>query len=417
MRAALLTVGDELLVGQVVDTNAAFLGDALTSLGFDLIAADTVGDDEPRLVAALGRLLGEAQVVVVTGGLGPTHDDVTKSAICRFVGVDLVSDADALANIRARVARRGRTATAVQEAMALVPRGARVLQNANGSAPGTWLDRPDGRVLISLPGVPHEMRGLVADHLVPMLTGRAGRFIGRRTLITTGIGESDLAERFGPTDTFLGPTDKLAFLPAITGVRLRITATDTDAESVAARLDRIEAHLRDAAGAFIHGDGDEPLEVTVGRLLTERGLTLSVAESCTGGWVAHRLSRVPGASDYLVAGLVTYADRTKVQLLGIPAVRIDEHGAVSPEIAVAMAEGVRRELATDLGLSTTGIAGPGGGTDEKPVGLVHLALADAAGTVTVELQLTDDRTRNQDRATEAALDLVRRRLLGLETAR
>lgn len=415
MKACILTIGDELLIGQVVNTNAAWLGEQLTLRGVEVSAAVTVGDDESAIVAALDRAFADAELVVTTGGLGPTHDDVTKLAVARYFGRDLRFDEAVLERIRERFARRGVPMPESNRTQAMLPEGFEVLPNPAGTAPGLWhADVVDGRkrLLAVLQGVPHEMKTLFQQSVLPRLAEYKDLLvIAHRTLLTAGIGESNLAERLGDLSAFLGPMLRLAYLPGGTGVRLRLTAFGEDRADVEARLDALEAHLRDRAGRYVYGTNDDTLEGVVGAMLAGRGLRLAVAESCTGGHVADRLTNVSGSSAYVVGGVLAYSNRVKVDVLGVDPGVLDREGAVSEAVARQMARGVRERLGADIGLSTTGVAGPTGGSPEKPVGTVWIGYADAEGDFALLRRFVDDRILNKELSATAALDLVRRRLL------
>lgn len=413
MRAEIISIGDELLIGQVINTNQAFIAEQLNSVGISVYRMTTVGDDEQAILASLQRATAEAEVVTVTGGLGPTHDDITRTAVCKFMNTDLVVDHQALENIAQLLARRGYSLTPLNEDQARVPRGCTVIQNHLGTAPGYFFDR-NGKYLIVMPGVPFEMKAMMENFVIPYFQNKgSGLVIRHRTLKTTGIPESYLAERIGGVKELLGHQSgiTLAYLPSPLGVRLRITAKGTSSDEVQMKITAIEEKLRSKAGKYIYGADDEELEHVVGRLLTERKLKIAVAESCTGGLIADRMTDVPGSSNYFERGLITYSNESKVSELGVPTELIQQHGAVSREVAEAMASGVRVLSAVDIGLSTTGIAGPTGGSPEKPVGLVWIGYSDKQETFALKLNFGDQRRRVKERAAQAALELVRRRLL------
>ncbi len=416
MTGRLLTIGDEILVGQVVDTNAAWLGELMTGLGIRVDRADTVGDDRAAIVERLREGLRTAGVVVVTGGLGPTHDDVTKSAVMELFGVGSRFDEAVFEHVRARFERRGLAMAPSNRSQAEIPEGFEALPNPVGTAPGLWrgADGTHG-ILVVLPGVPHEMKTIAVGSLVPRLSSIEGRAaIVQRTLLTTGIGESALQERIRPVDHLLTDDVSLAYLPSIHGVRLRLTGRGPDPESATARLEALAGHVLQRAGRWVYGEGEDSLEGVVGRLLLDRAATVAVAESCTGGLVTHRLTNVPGASGWVKGSVVAYHNDVKRDGLGVPESVLDAHGAVSRETAVAMATGARHAVGADFGLATTGIMGPGGGTPDKPVGTVWIAVAlpDGANRA-VMLRLGTDRIRNKERAATGAIDLLRRALTGL----
>ena len=414
MKAALLTVGDELLIGQVVNTNASWLGEQLSLAGVEVIRSVTLPDDEAALGAALCQATEEVDLVIVTGGLGPTHDDVTREAVAAHAGVELQLDQTVLDSIRYRFARRGREMPERNTLQALVPQGFEVLPNPVGTAPGLWRSRfESGRrsILAVLPGVPHEMRYLTQHEILPRIVGEAGpRVIRHRTLLTAGIGESHLQELIGDVSGFLTSETRLAYLPGPGGVRLRLSVIGDDVDSVERALSRFEAHLRERIDRFIYGTNGDSMEAVVGRMLMERHMRLAVAESCTGGTLLHRVTNVAGASNYLVGGVVAYGNQVKTEILGVSAELLAREGAVSEAVARQMAIGVRRLLRADIGVSATGIAGPSGGTSEKPVGTVWMACADECGEDAMLMQFSYDRELNKELASTAALDMVRKRL-------
>ena len=416
MQATVLTIGDELLIGQVRDTNAAWLGEQLTLAGAVLRRMATVGDDEQALQSELRRSLSESDLVVATGGLGPTRDDKTRRAVADLFGAELVLREDILDEIRARFARRGRAMPESNRSQAMIPAGFEALPNLAGTAPGLWREirrgEAAGSMLALLPGVPHEMQRLFTEEVLPRVRRRGGlQVIAHRTLRTAGIGESALQEAAGDLSGMLSETLRLAWLPGLGGVRLRITAFGDQRDEAEERVAELEARLRERVGHYIYGANDETLEEVVGQMLRERGLTVAVAESCTGGYVAHTLTNVPGSSDWMAGGVVAYANRAKVDALGVSPGAFRRHGAVSENVAAQMADGVRRRLGADLGLSTTGVAGPSGGTPEKPVGTVWIGYADTGGASARRLQLAQDRLLNKRLAAAALLDHVRKKLL------
>ncbi|MEO0858856.1 MAG: competence/damage-inducible protein A [Bacteroidota bacterium] len=423
MTVTLLTVGDELLIGQVTNTNAAWLGDQLSLAGFDVRRHVTVGDSVVDITRALDEGFAAGTLVVVTGGLGPTHDDVTKKVVADYFGKDMHADEALEAQIAARYEERGRPVPPSTKLMALVPDDFEQLANPIGTAAGLWYaDEHQGRarIVAVMPGVPYEMEAITKTALLPRLReAHDGLVILHRTLLTVGYGETMLAERLGAEAGDLAPYLNedhlgLAYLPGSGGVRLRLTATGDDRAEAQARLDRFAAFVHDRLGDAIYGEGDDTLEAIVGAMLKERGLTVAVAESCTGGRVMEQLVRVSGASAYLKGGIVAYCNEVKRDLLGVNADDLSEHGAVSEPVVKQMAEGARARLGTDVALATSGIAGPTGGTPGKPVGTLWLAYADEADTYAVRLTLTKNRALNLRLSTMAALNLLRRQLLRRE---
>lgn len=420
MTAILLTVGDELLVGQIVNTNVAWIGEQLSAVGVSVRRAVTVSDEPNEIRSALRQSLADADVVIATGGLGPTHDDVTKKAVADELGRPLRLDEAVLDDLRQKYAARNRPMAERNRVQAEVPEGFTVLRNPVGTAPGLWFEDEEGgrrRALAILPGVPREMKVLMQEEVLPRVVDLNGEAdVVQKTLLTVGRGEADLADSLGDLGAWLSPELRLAFLPSSGVVKLRITALGTDRADAEARLAAFEAYVRERAGGLIFGEGDDTLEAAVGRMLRERGLTLAVAESCTGGLLADRLTNVPGASDYFRGGAVVYGNEMKVNLLGVDDAVLRADGAVSERVARQLAEGARLRLGADLAVATTGIAGPGGGTPEKPVGTIWLGYADARGTHAVRLHLVTDRLLNKRLSATAALNLVRRQLLRLDAA-
>lgn len=417
--AAVITIGDEILIGQVTNTNAAFIGQKLSEIGLEVQRNVVVGDDYDEIMNAFKEYFRNYDAVLVTGGLGPTHDDITKKVVADFFGAKLVMDNSVLENVRDRLSKRNIPLRKVNEEQALVPEGCEVLMNHWGTAPGMLFEK-DESLFVVMPGVPHEMLNLLTEYVIPRFRAKGvGQAIRHRVLKTTGIAESSLYDlllqkdggQVGSMDDLLGTRAKLAFLPSQFGVRLRITVKASTAEEANEIADEVESKIRNKAEKYIYSSGEVDLEETVGKLLDEKHLTISVAESCTGGLISNRLTNISGSSNYFERGVVTYSNRSKIELLHVPESVLASHGAVSEEVAVAMAEGVRSISKSDIGISTTGIAGPTGGTPEKPVGLVYIGLADVKGTVVKRLMFPDERLRFKDRASQAALELVRKRIL------
>ncbi|MFH1942817.1 MAG: competence/damage-inducible protein A [bacterium] len=410
MRIEIVSVGDELLTGATVNSNAAIIAERLTQLGHEVRWISTVGDDEEALIEAFEHAFGRARIVVVTGGLGPTHDDITKNAVSRYFHSRIVFNAGVFADVEDRLKQWGRGMSDVNREQAMVPEKAEVLANDIGTAPGLFFRKKD-RFFFILPGVPREMTEMLEKTVVPRLAAMGGDLIVRsRFLRTFGIPESDLYERIQEFPKRFSDI-RLAFLPQVSGVALRLTVSGVSDEACMKMLLQGEAMIRERAGSFIYGEGDVSLEEVVADLLLKRKLTVAVAESCTGGLVSHKLTNVPGSSTYFNRGIVAYSNEAKIEILGVPEKKIRNHGAVSPETAMAMAEGVRMISRTNIGVSTTGIAGPSGGTPEKPVGLVFIGYADDHCTLFEKHLFTRDRRWNKARSALTALDLMRRTLL------
>ncbi|MGB2957486.1 MAG: competence/damage-inducible protein A [Bacteroidota bacterium] len=412
MTAEIITIGDELLIGQVINTNQAFIAGELSKIGIGTERMTTVRDGHEEILEALQESWTRSDLVVTTGGLGPTHDDVTKRALSAFFKTQMVSDPRVREQIASLLKARQMEWTASAEEQTMVPQSATLFLNPVGTAPGLAMEREE-KVAIVLPGVPYEMREIMVRSVLPFLSERApGNRIIHRTLRTTGIPESLLARKVGPLDEHLAGAG-LAFLPSPRGVRLRISVQHPNAAEAEERARSIETYLRSRIGKYIYGTEEEELEQVVGRLLGERGLTIATAESCTGGMIADRITHISGSSAYFERGVVAYSNASKTDLLGVPEQMIAAHGAVSKEVARSMATGIRDAAGTDIGLSTTGIAGPTGGTIEKPVGLVWIGCSDSTGNVALSFRFGDARYRVKERASQAALEIVRRRILNI----
>ena len=414
MRCEIVGVGTELLLGQIVNTNAAWIGQRLADVGWDCLRHTTVGDNEARIAEVLLEALGRADGVIVTGGLGPTQDDVTREAVAAVAGVPLVRRPVLEDWLRERFARMGTRMAEMNLRQADVPEGARYIDNPRGSAPGLIVE-VGGKPLYAVPGVPREMEGMLERVVLPDLAARAGegRAIVSRVLRTAGVGESRLAERLTPLwEAAGGGQVTLAYLASAGEVRVRLTAVGATREEALAEIAPVEAKIREELGEIVYGVDDETLEAAVGRLLGERNGTLATAESLTGGLLGGRVTAVAGSSAYYLGGVVAYATEAKAALLGVDRDLLATQGPVSEPAAAAMAEGARRAFGADLGLATTGVAGPTE-QDGRPVGTLCLGVADAAGTATATMRAPGDRAQVRAWAATVALDLLRRRLEGL----
>lgn len=417
MHIELLTIGNELLLGQTVDTNAAELARVLAAAGIRVTHRSTVGDDAEAITREVRDALARTGAVVTTGGLGPTSDDITKAAVAGVFGVPLEFSDEVWGHVLERYRHFGRTPAESNRSQAEVPHGAIVLRNRWGTAPGLWLDAPmpggGGGLVVMLPGVPLEMRNLLQHELLPRLRSRAdGTVVRSRVLRTTGVAESTLAEAVGPIEPEIAPLT-LAYLPGVDGVDLRLTAWNLSADDADAKLESAVRQLRQRIRGVIYGEDDVDLAGAVLDAARTRGLTLAVAESCTGGLVGARITAVPGASDAFLGGVVAYANKLKESALGVSRAMIESEGAVSGPVARAMAEGVRRDFGADIAVSVTGIAGPSGGTDEKPVGTVWFATAAADGTRSVKMIFGGSRADVRARAAQGALRLLLERMGGV----
>ncbi len=416
MKAAFLAIGDEIVGGLTTDTNSGFLAGELRAVGVEPAAGFAVPDDEAAIVQALERALEDAEIVVCTGGLGPTADDLTTACVARLAGRELVLHEASLARVEEIFRMRGLgEMPANNRKQALIPAGAAIVPNPMGTAPGFVCPVVRGgrtRHVVCLPGVPREMRRMARETVVPWAASlQPETRFASRTFSTFGLTESRLDEVLAGV---AGAEEaRLAFRAAFPRIQARLTVQGAPGEDLEARLDALEARVRERLGVHLYAVGDQGMEETVGKLLRARGLTLAVAESCTGGLIGHRVTDVPGSSDYFLLGVATYSNGAKERVIGVRAETLAAHGAVSTQAAEEMAAGVRRLAGADLGLSTTGIAGPGGGTEEKPVGTVCVGLAWEGGAWSKRYQLGDrGREWIKGMTAQIALDRVRRWLLG-----
>lgn len=404
--AIIISIGNELLNGKTINTNAAYIAGNLSRLSIVTEETLTIRDDAHRIAVSLKNSLARASLVFMTGGLGPTHDDITKKAIADLLNMPLEMHLPTLRRIEQRFAQRGRTMPEISRQQALVPAGAAVIDNPAGSAPGLHF-QPEGADLFVLPGVPREMRALMETILPYLLERGLGKPLNDHTFRTTGIGEATLFEKCRPLFEKYADLE-IASLPGITGVDLRLALPGGTGDQKA--LAEFRAGFYKLAGEFIYSEGDESLESVVGQLLKAQQKTLTVAESCSGGLLQHRITDVPGSSAYFHGGIIAYSNAIKKNLLGVRQETLENNGAVSEAVAGEMAAGAQQRFAADYALSITGIAGPDGGSDSKPVGLVYIGLATPAGVTVRSFRFGTDRQANKLRSTQAALDLLRRAL-------
>lgn len=407
MKATIITIGDEILIGQIVDTNSVSIARHLNAAGIVVLAKESIGDDREQIVTTLRRAMSTSEVVIVTGGLGPTKDDITKKTLAQMFGSPMHIDQRVSKHVRQMLESRGIEFNELNRAQALVPECCTVLFNTHGTAPGMWFES-DGHVVASLPGVPFEMEHLMQDEVMPRLKARFSlQQIVHRTLITAGLPESMLAKAIEAWENDLPPYLKLAYLPNPGTVRLRLSAYEVESESVSKEIEaRFEA-LRTIIPRYIVGYETATVQELIHQTLTERGQTLAVAESCTGGAIAARFTAMPGASAYFQCGVVAYSNDSKHTLLGVDPDVIARYGAVSEQVVRQMAGGARRVAHSDYAIATTGIAGPTGGSDEKPVGTVWIAVAGPSGTEAVLKQCGTDRGQIIERASAFAISLLR----------
>jgi nicotinamide-nucleotide amidase len=413
MIAEIITIGDELLIGQIINTNQAYIAEKLNSVGIYCERMTTVGDSAEVITDAFTAAFNRVDVVCVTGGLGPTHDDITKRMVCEFFNTSLIMNDEVLDHIKTLAQKRNIAMIQMNIDQALVPRNSTIIPNFFGTAPGMMFER-NNKYFFVLPGVPFEMKGMIDSWIIPFLEKKNIETVVRhKTLKTTGIGESMLAHEIGDVTEVIGTdgTTTLAFLPNPLGTKLRITVKEKSIESAQAKIIRAEQFLRSKIGKYIYSDDEKDLEDVIGGLLKEKKLKLTTAESCTGGLIANRITNVSGSSEYFLGGFVVYSNQLKMEELDVPAKLIADFGAVSKEVAEAMANGSRITTKADIALSATGIAGPTGGTPEKPVGLCWIGYSDTESTFAMKFNFGDNRTRFKERASQAALEMLRRKLL------
>ena len=412
--AEIITIGDELLIGQVIDTNSAWMGQKLNSIGVKVKQITSVSDDAEHIIAALTEARKRADLIFITGGLGPTKDDITKITLCRYFNTSLRFDEKSFEVITEIFKARGRGVTDTNRKQAEVPSNCEVLLNKWGTAPGMWFD-DEGKVFVSMPGVPYEMKGIMENEVLPRLINRFKLPpIQHRTILTQGIGESNLSDLISSWEDKLPPYMKLAYLPSPGMVRLRISANGTNESALRSEMESEVKKLISIAGEYIYGFEEEKLESIIGELLRQQGKTLSTAESCTGGYIAHKITTIPGSSDYYIGSVIAYANRIKEKFLDVDPNIFEVHGAVSEQAVKAMAAHVKEKFGTDYSIACSGIAGPGGGTEEKPVGTVWLALATPEQVITRKFLLGRVRERVIMEASQNALNLLRKALVGIK---
>ncbi len=414
MKAFLITIGDEILSGITVNTNAANISRKLESINIQVKGGAVIGDDESQIKETFGSAWDTADITIVTGGLGPTHDDLTRKCIIDFFECGLIMNENVLTDIQELFNRRGRKVTKLNEDQAFVPEIAEIIRNKKGTAPGSWISKDD-KIFISLPGVPYEMETMMDDFVIPKLeelNSGEGEIKLTKSLMTTGIPESYLYERLGNISEILNGA-QLAFLPNQFGVKMQIKVFHTEKEEAINKLSEIEQKIRSLVGRYIYGQDDISLEEVVAKLLTDRGLKIAVAESCTGGLISNRLTNISGSSGYFERGFITYSNAAKVEELKVDEDMLHKFGSVSLQIARQMAEGVKAVSLADIGLAVTGIMGPTGASENKPVGLVYIGICDDKVCTAKEFRFGDDRLLNKDRTAQTAIDMVRKHLLGI----
>jgi nicotinamide-nucleotide amidase len=413
MKAEIIAIGDELLIGQTIDSNSAWIAAELNKIGIEVTGISEIPDDADRIKKLLGNAVKRSELVLLTGGLGPTSDDITKKTLCEFFNTHLVRDEEVLANISALLGRRGVQLNDNNLAQADVPASCTVLMNLMGTAPGMWFE-VDGTVVVSMPGVPYEMKYLVQEHLIPRLRkSGVGSSIIHRNVMTYGLPEAHLAELLTQFESELPEGVKLAYLPSSGVIKLRLTARAMDTTRSEEILDQLVARLKTIIPDLIFAEYEVTLEEEVCRLLINKGLTLSLAESCTGGNISRMITSIPGSSGWFTGSVIAYSNKIKENVLGVKSSTIADFGAVSVECASEMAEGIRRLTGSSVSVATTGIAGPSGGTAVKPVGTVCIAVSTSSGTISESSVYGTDRLLNIRRFSLAALNLLRRQIISI----
>lgn len=408
IRAEIITIGDEILYGQITDTNTQWISAELDKIGIRTVRKSSVGDTEEAILQIFNEASQRADLVIVTGGLGPTKDDITKKTFCKYFGSSLEVHPQALLDLTAFFKKRGREVTGLNKGQAEIPTNATYIENTMGTAPGMWFEH-EGVVYISMPGVPYEMKGLMTLTLLPKIQEYFKTpVIFHKVIRTVGIGESLLAEMIDEWEDALPSHIKLAYLPSMGSVKLRLTAFGENLDTLEKEVEIEFQKVLPSIQEFVYGFGNDELEEVVGRLLKEKGLTVSVAESCTGGYLGHQFTKVAGSSAYFMGGILSYSNEVKINQLGVKAETLATFGAVSEETVIEMSENIRKLCNTSFGLATSGIAGPDGGTEEKPVGTIWIAIASEHQTITKKLQLGGFREQNIHLTAINILNLLRK---------
>ncbi len=405
--AELLTIGDEILYGQIVDTNSQWMGVELSNMGIRVVRKTSVGDIESEILQAFKEAEERADIILITGGLGPTNDDLTKPCLAKYFNCDLVMNEEALAEVTEFFKSRGRELTDLNRMQAALPSACEKVTNPVGTAPGMWFNKGN-KVFISMPGVPHEMKKMMEERIMPRLKKQFDLpVIYHKVIRTIGQGESFLADKIKDWENALPQHIKLAYLPSLGEVKLRLTCFGSSLKALEVEAEKQTAELKKLIDQYIYGYGEEPIEVVIGNMLRERNLTLSIAESCTGGKVSHMITSVPGSSEYFQGSIIPYSYDIKMSQLGVKQETLNQYGAVSEQTITEMASLVREKFNTSIGVATSGIAGPGGATPEKPVGTVWIAFADGKRVITKKLQLSKERHLNIQLSSMAVLNLIR----------
>ena len=410
-RVTIISIGDEILIGQIKNTNSTWMADLLNNNGFNTIEIITISDDEDAILEALAHSEKKSDLVLVTGGLGPTKDDLTKQSICKYFDSKLIVNQEVLLHVEDFFAKRNKALTALNRKQAEVPENCTPIHNALGTAPGMYFEK-DETHYVFMPGVPFEMKYIMEAWVIPQMSQKLKvQSIVQTTVLTHGMGESFLAARIQDWEKALPQHIKLAYLPSPGRVRLRLRAMDTDKQRLEMEIAAEVEKLKGIIPELIFGYNEDKMEEIIGKLLRKKGQTLSTAESCTGGYIAHKITEIPGSSDYFKGSVVAYSNEIKNKVLNVSQSDLDKFGAVSEAVIRQMAEGVRKLFTTDYALATSGVAGPGGGTPEKPVGTIWIALATPEKTISRKFQFGDHRIRNINFSFLSAINMLRLELL------
>ena len=411
MFSEIISIGDELLIGQVVNTNASWMGQKLNESGIRVKQVSVISDNREQILKALKQAAERADIILITGGLGPTKDDITKQTLCDYFNTKLVFNQEALENIRSLFYKSNREISDLNRQQAFIPENAQPIKNKQGTAPGMFFEK-EGKIYVSMPGVPYEMKPMIEEFVIPEIRKRFETpSIIHKTVYTQGIPESTLAEKIESWEDSLPEYIKLAYLPRAGMVRLRLSGVSENREKLQKEIDALFQKLDELLPGEIIGGEDEELEKVIGDLLRQKGKTIATAESCTGGYIARLITKIPGSSDYFKGAIVAYSNEIKENMLGVKHETLVNHGAVSREVVLEMAEGIKREFQTDYAIATSGIAGPGGGTDEKPVGTTWIAIATPEKTFATHFSFGTDRHRNITRTALTAMNLLRKEMM------
>jgi nicotinamide-nucleotide amidase len=416
MKAEIITIGDELLIGQVVDTNSAWIGQQLNLAGIEVVQITSISDKSDAIIIALNDSIERADIILITGGLGPTKDDITKTTLCTYFNTQLVFNEEVYKDVEAMFKSRGKEVTPLNRKQAEVPANCTAIRNSKGTAPGMWFD-VNGKIFMSMPGVPYEMKAIMENEVLPKLKQRFKLpAIFHKTILTQGIGESFLSEIISDwEDALIQQNIKLAYLPSPGKVRLRLSAYGPDKAELIKKVEKQIEIVKPLIQEYIYGyenfgEHQPGIEEVVGDLLRKNKATVATAESCTGGYISHLLTSISGSSNYYVGSVISYSNEVKINELGVSAASIEKFGAVSQTVVEQMATGVRKKFKVDFAIATSGIAGPTGGTEEKAVGTVWIAIADSKGVISEKFLFGNDRGRNIKKASDEALNILRKQL-------